>query len=169
MVNAHYINSIKNFLSEDTERIVGELTTAAAESGFYQQKSQQTLSWGVEIDILKENLSKISQALDWWLLLEYPIPRRGKRVDAILLANDLIFVIEFKSGSDTYFKEDLIQVEDYALDIRDFHSLSHESKIIPMLVATEAAEEENTLEFQDNVSTIQRANRYNPLLELSLL
>jgi len=80
---------------------------------------------------------RFSNAEGWWLLLEYEIPRRSKRPDVIILADDLIFVIEFKIGINHFVSNDLGQVRDYALDLSDFHRESHGRSIIPILVATE--------------------------------
>jgi hypothetical protein len=72
--------------------------------------------------------------------LEYPIPRRGKRIDAVILAEDLIVVVEFKCGSRKYDREARLQVEDYCLDLRDFHGESRQRILVPVLVASHAEE-----------------------------
>jgi hypothetical protein len=76
----------------------------------------------------------------WQILLEYPIPRRGKRIDAVLLAAALVIVLEFKCGADCYAREGIAQIEDYCLDLRDFHKESLGRTIVPILVATDAPE-----------------------------
>jgi hypothetical protein len=72
----------------------------------------------------------------WTILLEYDIPRRGKRPDVILIADDLIFVIEFKVGATDFLSADKWQVLSYGLDLRDFHEESSGRKIVPTLVRT---------------------------------
>jgi hypothetical protein len=74
------------------------------------------------------------------ILLEYPIPRRGKRIDAVLLASALVIVLEFKCGADCYAREGIAQVEDYCLDLRDFHKESLGRTVVPIFVATNAPE-----------------------------
>ena len=96
------------------------------------------------------------------MLLEYPIPRRGKRVDAIILAETLIFVIEFKP-SNSYESAEKCQVEDYSLDLRDFHEESFGRIILPILVAKNAVyqvnpEEQNQTE---KVKSVIFANQSN--------
>jgi hypothetical protein len=44
------------------------------------------------------------------------VPRRNKFPDAILLADDLIFLIEFKAGATEFDSAASWQVEDYALE-----------------------------------------------------
>ena len=48
-------------------------------------------------------------------------------------------VLEFKIGREHRDLGDSKQVEDYALDLQDFHSLSRHHPIIPILVASETA------------------------------
>jgi len=67
------------------------------------------------------------------VLLEFWIPRRLRRADVVLLIGDLIVVIEFKSGDN--LQGALPQVEDYALDLADFHEPSRNRKIFPLVVA----------------------------------
>src|SRR5205814_5507551 len=86
----------------------------------------------------KDLATLLPSSQDWSLLLEYPIPRRNKFPDAILLAEELIFLIEFKFGAMTFDAASSWQVEDYALDLRDFHLESRGKSIIPILVATAA-------------------------------
>jgi hypothetical protein len=92
--------------------------------------------------------------------LEYPIPRRQKRIDAVLLAGENILVLEFKIGGTTYDASARRQVEDYALDLRDFHEWSHGHTIIPLLIATNAPEEQNSdaLPVGELVRSVQLAN-----------
>ena len=49
----------------------------------------------------------------------------GKRVDVVLLIDDVIFVIEYKSGSKSYDQSAKDQALDYALDLKNFHEGSH--------------------------------------------
>ena len=76
---------------------------------------------------------------DFTLYFEFSIPRMGKRADAVVVIGDGIFVIEFKIGSDTFDRHAIEQVEDYALDLKNFHEGSHNLSIVPILVATRAA------------------------------
>ncbi len=72
------------------------------------------------------------------LYLEYAIPRMGQRADAILLLDSILYVLEFKVGDTSFSRHGLDQVTDYALDLKHFHSTSHELPIFPVLIATEA-------------------------------
>ena len=92
--------------TSDSEKL-GWLSTAVASIGFATQYTKQTSAWQAEIELLgrltTRLLAAIPQSSDWWLLLNYEDPRRGNRPDAILLAEDLIFVIEFKIAQNRIF------------------------------------------------------------------
>lgn len=126
----------------------------------HQIIKQQRISWNHQITYLKENLQYLPH--DWYVILEYPIPRRSKRIDVILLAHDLVFVIEFKDKEIKYTPEAISQVEDYSLDLRDFHKQSALLSIIPIVWATEAKEKSNRLyDNGDFVKATLFSNRQN--------
>jgi len=72
------------------------------------------------------------------VLLEFSIPRMGRRIDAVLLVGPVVFAIEFKVGESAFHRAAYEQVWDYALDLKNFHEASHAVAIVPVLVATEA-------------------------------
>ena len=82
---------------------------------------------------------------------------------ALLLAEDVVLVLEFKVGSDDYDAASRRQVEDYALDLRDFHKQSRDRIIVPILVATEASavESKDTEPEAEFVRSIVLANKDN--------
>lgn len=152
-----YQNTIEDFLQTDNRTVIGHLAIGVTN---HQLLMQQRTSWNNQIIFLKENLQHLPK--DWSIILEYPIPRRAKRIDAVLLANDLIFVIEFKDKETKYLPSAIIQVEDYSLDIRDFHKQSSSRTIIPIIWASDAKEESSSLtDNLDFVKPILFANKRN--------
>ncbi|WP_435018791.1 DNA/RNA helicase domain-containing protein [Tundrisphaera sp. TA3] len=140
---AYYRRTILDFLADDEDRILGRLTDAHAGAGFHQQRHAQTAAWRVEIGLLKACVGRIladPDAATWQILLEYPIPRRGRRIDAVLVAGGVLIVLEFKCGAKDYARDAIVQVEDYALDLADFHAESSGRPIVPVLVATKAGD-----------------------------
>lgn len=139
---AFYHSTLGALLAEDEQRIIGLLITGAGTANLGEHLHTQTRAWQKEIAILKSTAvdlaAKIPESREWGVLLEYPIPRRRKRIDGVVLAGDIIIVLEFKVGADTYDASARRQTEDYALDLRDFHEESFGQVIIPVLVATEA-------------------------------
>jgi Uncharacterized conserved protein (DUF2075) len=146
---AYYRATLAEFLQDDPKRIVGLLTVASSDSGFNELLHRQTKAWQREIEMLRETAASIiaeDKAKEkWTLLLEYPIPRRRGRVDAVLLATDIIFCIEFKTEEKQHNSQTDRQAEDYALDLRDFHEQSNGRCIIPFAVAAKADTEAQTV------------------------
>lgn len=130
-----YVSTIENFLRSDNLSVLGHLALGVTN---HQILREQRVSWSHQIELLKTNL--INLPGDWGIILEYPIPRRSKRIDVILIARDIVFVIEFKDDETGYTQDAIYQVEDYALDIRDFHKESASKTIVPIVWATEAKE-----------------------------
>ncbi len=135
---AYYRRSVDEFLQASPSEVIGELTTGNARYGFAEVEREQIEAWEEELALLKNQLANLCknapQALHWGLLLEFPIPRRQQRIDAVLLAGGLIFVLEFKSSSGSTWPAGK-QVEDYALDLAYFHAPSHDSIIVPVVIA----------------------------------
>lgn len=136
---AYYRAFLDEFLADDSERILGVLATESAKNGFTDLKQKQTKAWQKEIEALKAACfslqNQFTDSATWGILLEYPIPRRQKRIDAVLLASGVIFCFEFKTEDKIYSSHLKRQVEDYALDLRDFHDASRNRPIIPVAVA----------------------------------
>ncbi|PQJ10120.1 hypothetical protein CJD36_015600 [Flavipsychrobacter stenotrophus] len=136
MSQAYYGDNIKNLLLTETNSIKGLLHTGATEHP--QMWTIQSTSWESSIDILKKQLSVVCsqnrEAENWAIFLEYEVPRLLSRIDAVIIARDLIFVIEFKYDRKTYELADVRQVEDYSLDLKDFHLQSRNRIIVPILL-----------------------------------
>ncbi|MDQ1338835.1 MAG: hypothetical protein QG617_1803 [Campylobacterota bacterium] len=154
-MRAYYSDKIKNFIRHDSSTILGQLTQKHSHTLEELQKN----AWLKQIIILKEQLVAFENG---HLFFEFSIPRMGKRVDNILIINDLVFVLEFKVGDTSYQKHAIEQVVDYALDLKNFHEGSHKAKLIPILISTRAPAKENILErYEDNLYAPLFANESN--------
>lgn len=92
-------------------------------------------TWQRETDLLKECLPPF---LGGHILFELQIPRMGRRADAVLIYQNVIYVMEFEVGARTYHSHDLRQTHGYAIDLHHFHEGSHNKTIVPLLIATNA-------------------------------
>ncbi|WP_051906345.1 DUF2075 domain-containing protein [Methylomarinum vadi] len=141
-MKAGYSSTVKEFLDCNPDTVVGVLSQKIASSGISQQHSKQINVWNQQVEVLKNTFNEIAQSIshvgDWTLVLEYPIPRRQKRPDALVLTDNMVFVIEFKFGATEYDAASRWQAEDYALNLRDFHAESSGRVIVPVLCATDA-------------------------------
>jgi len=106
---------------------------------FRTNEVQQLRAWEGSIALLRGALTGPQEQAAWWLLLEYPLLRLGRRADAVVLTPRAILVLEFKVDARHFAPADREQVEDYALDLRDFHAGSRAHPIMPILVATDAS------------------------------
>lgn len=150
-LNSYYEDDINKFLKKDIDNILGIIISNDSSA---ETKIQQKNTWIQEIDILKRELN----GLEGKIVFEYTIPRMGKRVDNIIIYNNIIFVLEFKCGSEKYYSADYDQVYDYALDLKNFHKESFDKLIVPILIATEASEKNNDFIVKENVMEPLRCN-----------
>jgi hypothetical protein len=130
-VKAYYNATISQFLIDDPDRILGILTT----EHHHAIEEPQRWAWLQQVDILKASLSQDQTGR---VFLEFYIPRMGKRADSVLIVKNIVFVIEFKTGASQHLSSAFDQVEDYALDLKNFHEGSHGVPIVPLLVSTDA-------------------------------
>ncbi len=140
----YYQNSIAGFLADSEDAILGTL----ARNNAFDLVDLQRNAWLYEIKLLKDILRSES---DGQIVFEYSIPRLGKRIDVVLLLRGIVFALEFKVGADEYLRQDLEQVWDYALDLKNFHDASSDLTIVPILVATNA----------ENASVKKEVSRYD--------
>ncbi|SIS69576.1 DUF2075 domain-containing protein [Insolitispirillum peregrinum] len=129
MATSYYRASLVKFCRQSDDEIVGALTKAHA----FSLEQNQRDAWYFQIKFLKEAMQDFS---DGEIYFEFVIPRMGKRVDCVILYQNIIFVIEFKVGADSFGGYGIEQVHDYALDLKNFHRGSHQAAIVPILIAT---------------------------------
>jgi hypothetical protein len=79
-------------------------------------------------------------ATNWEVLLEFSIPRKEVRIDAVLLIGRCIVILEAKSGGALFQARK--QIEEYALLLHYFHKASANQMIVPIIVSPEAGEPE---------------------------
>ena len=115
-------------------------------------------AWADEIHIMQEVLLPWKDE-DGQVIFEYDIPRLGKRIDVVLLLRGLIFCLEFKVGEREMLQSNIEQVLDYALDLKNFHLLSQNRTIVPILIPTRFQSSSN--EFRPSVYD---DSIYNPLV-----
>lgn len=132
---AWWSGRVADFLASEPEAIVGALSTRLVEA-HPLNRATQVEAWRAQITILRHAMRKSPRS--WQLLLEYPLLRLGRRIDAVLLIKNAILVLEFKVGAAAFSNADRRQVDDYALDLFDFHAGSRNHPVVPVLVATDA-------------------------------
>jgi len=133
---AYYEASLEKFVTEDSAFVMGKLTRANAAERF-ALTPEAIDAWHAQLPCLTDGILCLlglrEEARRGHILLEYPIPLVGKRIDAVLLIHNMILVIETKTGSCQTTA--MRQVDDYALHLACFHESSANRKIIPLVVS----------------------------------
>lgn len=131
MHDSYFSAPVTNFLETPDNAVLGQL----ARAHHHDLEHRQRNAWIEQITCLKAVLAGDPQG---HIFFEFSVPRMGKRADVVLIRNGMIFVVEFKVGSDTFDRAAIDQAHDYALDLKNFHLGSHDLPIVPVLVATRA-------------------------------
>jgi len=154
-----YSATAAEFLATAPGQIIGQLSSrhVALHSS---AKAEQIWAWEAEIDILRKTLSSLNgETSSWVILMETPLFRLGKRLDAVVLAPGVVAVIEFKIGAKSYLSSHCAQLERYALSLKDFHKASQTRLIFPILCAEHAPPVSQTNGITDGVANLIFANR----------
>jgi len=160
-MSAFYRATVADFLTTQPATLMLELTSGVAGMGF-DLRADQHSAWIEQAQVLHDSLSRLrsnaAEIATWGLLLEYQIPGRPKRLDAVLLDGAGIIAIEFKVGSTELRAADKWQLREYCWNLRDFHRESEGIPIAPVLVATGAPEPEGTPAggYEDRQKMVQR-------------
>ena len=138
---AYFSASIEEFLEASSTQIIGQLTGA---SQFSVDPTQRD-AWNDQVRLLKESLRPFRGR--GHLFFEFVVPRVGKRIDAVVVVDHVVFVIEFKVGESHFNRSAIDQVWDYALDLKNFHESSHTLQIAPILIATASVAQESLVRY----------------------
>lgn len=154
-LRSYYSSDLKLFLSRSNDEILGVIhrNDTSSETSILQNNT-----WEQEIIILKDQLATFR---DGRIIFEYTIPRMGKRVDAIFLYKNIVFLMEFKCGDAQYRASTYDQVYDYALDLRSFQKESHDKLIVPMMVSTKAPAEDVDIHENERILEPIKCNAHN--------
>ena len=149
----YYSDTITDFLNRNTDEIIGKLTLSSQ----HDINDETAQSWTEEILTLRNTLLPYSG--NGSVYFEYNIPRMGRRADVIVVINGIVFVLEYKTSEQKFQRDAILQVWDYALDLKNFQEGSLNRILIPILVAPKEKDSHCKLDlkhFEDNV--------YEPLM-----
>lgn len=148
----YYSDTITDFLQKEDMVVIGKLALAYS----HDINDETKMSWLEELRVMRSVLKTYKNRGS--VYFEYNIPRMGRRADVIVLIDDVVFVIEFKTRKSKFTHEAVTQVWDYALDLKNFQEGSRNRIMIPVLVAPSEKDKNCQIElshFEDLV--------YNPL------
>lgn len=154
-IRSFYSDTIEQFLAQSADTVFGII---ASHDHSTDTNILQRNTWLQEIRILKKELAGLQEGR---ILFEYTIPRMGRRVDAVILHRNIVFLLEFKCGDCEYTAAAYDQVYDYALDLQNFQKESHNKLIACLMVSDEAPSEPiNIVEVARIIEPIH-CNAYN--------
>lgn len=148
----YYSDTINDFLQKEDMVVIGKLALAYS----HDINDETKMSWLEELRVMRSVLKNYKNRGS--VYFEYNIPRMGRRADVIVLIDDVVFVLEFKTRKSKFTHEAVTQVWDYALDLKNFQEESRNRILIPVLVAPSEKDKNCQIElshFEDLV--------YNPL------
>ena len=124
-VSAWYFGTREEFLSASKDSIANQLAGRAVDEGLETEPAQGE-EWRRSVEILQRGLDEripiLRHALTTpacesirYVILEFDFRRRGLRMDCILLADGVLFVVEFKRSKLDRATRD--QVMGYAVNL----------------------------------------------------
>ena len=152
---AYYSASVEEFIGHTNAHVIGQIS----QNHRQDVVNEQTRAWATQCEIVRPILRGVACPSDS-VFFEFGIPRMGKRADVVLVVSGIVFVLEFKVGASSFHSQDLKQTEDYALDLKHFHSGSHAALVVPVLVATDATDIPDSQSFRvddDGLVGVMRA------------
>lgn len=147
---AWYYGTRSEFLEEPIDQIAAQLALRAADESL-EIEPAQTEEWRQSVGVLQKSLDERIPILRAALtapgceavndvILEFDFRRRGLRMDCLLLADGVLFVIEFKRSR--FQRADRDQVMTYAVNLLEFHKVTREwtegnqAIVVPILALT---------------------------------
>jgi hypothetical protein len=147
---AWYYGTREEFLATPIDEIANQLAGRAADESLEIEQAQAE-EWRESVDVLQKSLDEripiLREALMTsgcesirHVILEFDFHRRGLRMDCLLLADGVLFVIEFKRSR--LQRADRDQVMTYAVNLLEFHRVTREwcdtkdAIVVPVLVLT---------------------------------
>lgn len=150
----YYSSAISEFIREEEDSIIGKLTGSSQ----HDINPKTANAWKEEISSLREVLSKYKNTDRGSIYLEYNIPRMGHRVDTIILIDGIVFILEYKTGGQTFNQSARNQVWDYALDLKNFHADSKDRILVPIVVVPNSPDNHCSIELRSSTDKV-----YEPL------
>jgi hypothetical protein len=127
--------------------------------------AEQLRAWDESIPWLQRECKEAVDAYDaartWSTILEYELPREGRRPDVIVLENGVVVVLEVK-GKSVPSQADIDQVFAYARDLRSYHCECADRPVHAVLVPSRG---EATPREVDGVQVVGPAGVDRVLLE----
>src|SRR5262249_11965118 len=139
---AYFKTTLTEFVSLTATSVVGELTISnSKEPTRFQLPPEVIDAWRLQLEPLQRGINELLRAVPRttkdFILLEYPIPMVGRRIDGVILLGNIVAVVETKTGSSP--SSAVRQVEDYAINLACFHEFCTDRVIVPVVLSNSTA------------------------------
>ncbi|WP_147447207.1 DNA/RNA helicase domain-containing protein [Corallococcus sp. CA054B] len=158
--HSFYGARVSDFLEMEPLQVLGALTKGHSKL-LRELEREQIQAWERELDILRSTFRALGEVCaKWSLLIEMPLHRLGKRLDAVVLSPGVVCVVEFKIGATTYDAAARLQTESYAHALHDFHKASQTRWVVPILCAEKGPDRPTQMKGFDHVADLIETNAY---------
>lgn len=89
--------------------------------------------------VLQEALGRVPGATAWWIVLDWRLLRRSRRVDAAIATDRAVVALQFRPGAAAFTAADRLAAEDAALDLAEFHAGSRCAPVLPVVLIPNGA------------------------------
>lgn len=134
-MNCCYASSIQTFLSYDKEQWIQLMQSNYLLMNGEDASCEQVDAWK---DCYDKSLLFFQSCAPFAcdIIFEYLLPREGgRRPDVLLLSGKRLIVLEYKRAKGVRYAA-LDQAANYARDLKNYHSKSHDLEVLPVLVPT---------------------------------
>jgi hypothetical protein len=143
MMNAHtrkpcgWSGTIQTFLSLSRSEWLTALFRYHQAGANRPADENRRSAWERSFDILQKEFKQLVQLKpdlgDYTIIFEYQLPGKRGCSPGIIILGASIFILEFKEGSEI-IRSDLEHADACGHDVKQYHTESHQSDIVPILV-----------------------------------
>ena len=164
MIQAGFHNQLNDFCDTNVSVVIDHLKSFVPDAS-----ESQIRAWRDSIKILIESIRNLQEknhklSKNSSIIFEYTIPLESRRIDAVLLLNGVVVVIEFK-GKQNPTRADIDQAAAYARDLRAYHHTCASVPVKCLLVLTGATDFELNSNNVDIIDATKISNHCNNALQ----
>lgn len=133
--NVGLILTIDELINTPANKIVSELEKFISSIGYKKRRGEegsfnQYDAWNIEVPFLQEHFSKSQLDRNAYILFEYMLPgENSERPDALILFQDCVYSLEFKTIGTRIRSEYVAQFIDYRTILQEYHEVCIEKSL----------------------------------------
>ena len=133
--NVGLILTIEELINTPSDKIVSELEKFIASIGYKKRRGEeggfnQYDAWNIEVPFLQEHFLESRLDRNAYILFEYMLPgENSERPDALVLFQDCVYSLEFKTIGKRIKGEYVAQFIDYRTILQEYHEVCIEKRL----------------------------------------